>query len=301
MDGELTAVAHIIDTYIRTFRTSQIQYIVYGMNKLEIYIRDMWGSQLQNIQNKGEKHDNGKVALVTGASRGIGRACAIKLGEAGYKVAVNYNSNEAAANEVVEKIKAAGSEAVAIKANVSDLAQVKTMMREVINTFGQLDVLVNNAGIVKDEFVLMMNPDTIDQCLDLNIKGYMYCTQQAVLKMFSKKQGVIVNVSSVSSKLAVPGQSVYSATKGAVNSMTATMAKELAPYGIRVNAVAPGFIATDMVEALPEDKKEEYLKDIPMKRFGTAEEIGDVVTMLAGPACSYMTGQVIVLDGGLSL
>ena len=226
---------------------------------------------------------NGKVALVTGASRGIGRACAIKLGEAGYKVAVNYNSNEAAANEVVEKIKAAGSEAVAI------------------NAFGQLDVLVNNAGIVKDEFVLMMNPDTIDQCLDLNIKGYMYCTQQAVLKMFSKKQGVIVNVSSVSSKLAVPGQSVYSATKGAVNSMTATMAKELAPYGIRVNAVAPGFIATDMVEALPEDKKEEYLKDIPMKRFGTAEEIGDVVTMLAGPACSYMTGQVIVLDGGLSL
>ena len=131
---------------------------------------------------------NGKVALVTGASRGIGRACAIKLGEAGYKVAVNYNSNEAAANEVVEKIKAAGSEAVAIKANVSDLAEVKTMMREVINTFGQLDVLVNNAGIVKDEFVLMMNPDTIDQCLDLNIKGYMYCTQQAVLKMFSKKQ-----------------------------------------------------------------------------------------------------------------
>ena len=218
---------------------------------------------------------NGKVALVTGASRGIGRACAIKLGEAGYKVAVNYNSNEAAANEVVEKIKAAGSEAVAIKANVSDLAQVKTMMREVINAFGQLDVLVNNAGIVKDEFVLMMNPDTIDQCLDLNIKGYMYCTQQAVLKMFSKKQGVIVNVSSVSSKLAVPGQSVYSATKGAVNSMTATMAKELAPYGIRVNAVAPGFIATDMVEALPEDKKEEYFKvdfeEIPVHFPGTGD------------------------------
>ena len=114
---------------------------------------------------------NGKVALVTGASRGIGRACAIKLGEAGYKVAVNYNSNEAAANEVVEKIKAAGSEAVAIKANVSDLAEVKTMMREVINTFGQLDVLVNNAGIVKDEFVLMMNSDTIDQCLDLYPAG----------------------------------------------------------------------------------------------------------------------------------
>ena len=194
---------------------------------------------------------NGKVALVTGASRGIGRACAIKLGEAGYKVAVNYNSNEAAANEVVEKIKAAGSEAVAIKANVSDLAEVKTMMREVINAFGQLDVLVNNAGIVKDEFVLMMNPDTIDQCLNLNIKGYMYCTQQAVLKMFSKKQGVIVNVSSVSSKLAVPGQSVYSATKGAVNSMTATMAKELAPYDELLDLLPSSIICAIVAHLAP--------------------------------------------------
>lgn len=245
--------------------------------------------------------ENTRVALVTGASRGIGRACAIKLGQAGYKVVVNYNSNEAAAKEVVNAIGEAGSEAIAIKADVADLVQVKAMMREVIKTYGQLDVLVNNAGIVKDEFVLMMSSDTIDKCLDLNIKGYMYCTQQAVLKMFSKKQGVIINVSSVSSKLAVPGQSVYSATKGAVNSMTQTMAKELAPYGIRVNAVAPGFIATDMVEALPEDKKEEYLKDIPLNRFGTAEEVGDIVAMLAGPACSYMTGQVLVLDGGLSL
>jgi 3-oxoacyl-[acyl-carrier protein] reductase len=242
-----------------------------------------------------------KVALVTGASRGIGRACAIKLGEKGYKVVVNYNSNEAAAAEVVDAIKAAGSDAVAIKANVSDIADVKRLMKETIASFGQLDVLVNNAGIVKDEFVLMMNPDTIDQCLDLNIKGYLYCTQQAVLKMFSKKKGAIVNVSSVSSKLAVPGQTVYSSTKGAVNAMTATMAKELAPYGIRVNAVAPGFIATDMMDSIPEDKKEEHLANIPLKRFGTAEEVANVVAMLAGEECSYVTGQVIVLDGGLSL
>lgn len=242
-----------------------------------------------------------KVALVTGASRGIGRACAIRLGQAGYRVVVNYNSNEAAANEVVDAIKAVGSDAVAVKADVADPAQVKTLMRETVNAFGQIDVLVNNAGIVKDEFVLMMSSDTIDKCLDLNIKGYLYCTQQAVLKMFSKKKGCIINVSSVSSKLAVAGQAVYSSTKGAVNSMTATMAKELAPYGIRVNAVAPGFIATDMVDELPEDKKEEYLKDIPLKRFGTAEEVADVVNMLASDACSYMTGQVIVVDGGLSL
>lgn len=255
---------------------------------------------MENISN-ADSNEMAKAALVTGASRGIGRACAIRLGQAGYRVAVNYNSNEAAANEVVEQIKAAGGDAIAVKADVADPEQVKLMMRETVNAFGQLDVLVNNAGIVKDEFVLMMSSETIDKCLDLNIKGYLYCTQQAVLKMFSKKQGVIINVSSVSSKLAVPGQAVYSSTKGAVNSMTATMAKELAPYGIRVNAVAPGFIATDMVEQLPEDKKEEYLKDIPLRRFGTAEEVADVVNMLASDACSYMTGQVIVLDGGLSL
>ncbi len=242
-----------------------------------------------------------KVALVTGASRGIGRACAIRLGREGYKVVVNYNSNEEAANEVVNTIKEAGGEAIAIKADVSDIKEAKNLVREAVYTYGQLDVLVNNAGIVKDEFVLMMSEETIDKCLDLNIKGYLYCTQQAVLKMFSKKQGVIINVSSVSSKLAVPGQSVYSSTKGAINSMTATMAKELAPYGIRVNAVAPGFIETDMIQQLPEDKREEYLRDIPLKRFGTAEEVAEMVTMLAGPACSYITGQVIVLDGGLSL
>ena len=242
-----------------------------------------------------------KVALVTGASRGIGRACAISLGKKGYTVVVNYNSNEAAANEVCDIIKANGSDASAYKADVSDLTQVKTMIRDVAKQYGRIDVLVNNAGIVKDEYVLMMNPDTIDQCLDLNIKGYMYCSQQAALKMFSKKRGCIINVSSVSSILAVAGQSVYSATKGAVNSMTATMAKELAPYGIRVNAVAPGFIATDMVDKLPEDKKTEYLDTIPLKRFGNPEEVGDVVAMLASDECSYITGQVFVIDGGLSL
>lgn len=241
------------------------------------------------------------VALVTGASRGIGRACAIKLGQEGYRVVVNYNSNEAAAKEVVDAIVAAGSEAIAVKANVADPAEVKTLVRETVAAYGQIDVLVNNAGIVKDEYVLMMSTETIDKCLDLNIKGYLYTTQQVALKMFSKKKGSIVNVSSVSSKLAVPGQSVYSSTKGAVNSMTATMAKELAPYGIRVNAVAPGFIATDMIDDIPEEKKEEYLKDIPLKRFGTVEEVANVVAMLAGEASSYITGQVVVLDGGLSL
>ncbi len=242
-----------------------------------------------------------KIALVTGASRGIGRACAIALGKKGYFVIVNYNSNEEAAVEVKSIIESNGGEADIYKANVSVLDEVKLMFREITKKYGKIDVLVNNAGIVKDEYVLMMTPDTIDKCLDLNIKGYMYCSQQAALKMFSKKKGCIINVSSVSSKLAVAGQSVYSATKGAVNSMTATMAKELAPYGIRVNAVAPGFIATEMIEAIPEEKREQYIKDIPLGRFGTAEEVASAVVMLASDACSYVTGQVLVLDGGLSL
>ncbi len=242
-----------------------------------------------------------KVAVVTGASRGIGRGCALRLARDGMAVVVNYASNEAAANAVVEEIKAAGGEAIAYRADVSKPEEVREMFKVAFKTYGQIDVLVNNAGIVRDEYLLMMSNESLDKCLDLNIKGYFYCAQQAALKMFRKKNGVIINMSSVSSKMALAGQSVYSATKGAVNSMTQTMAKELAPYGIRVNAVAPGFINTDMIDALPEDKKEEYLKDVPLGRFGSVEEVASVVSMLASDAASYMTGQTLILDGGLSL
>ena len=174
------------------------------------------------------------------------------------------------------------------------------MFREVSKTYGQIDVLVNNAGIVRDEYLLMLKPETMDKCFDLNIKGYVYCAQQAALKMF-KKGGAIINMSSVSSKMALAGQAVYSATKGAVNSLTQTLAKELAQYKIRVNAVAPGFIATEMIDAIPEEKREEYLKEIPAKRLGTGEDVANVVAALASDAFSYVTGQVIVIDGGLSL
>lgn len=242
-----------------------------------------------------------KVAVVTGASRGIGRACALRLAEDGMTVVVNYSRSEAAALEVVEQIKAKGGDAIALRADVSDPAAVKEMFKTVWKTYGQIDVLVNNAGIVRDEYLLMLTEDSLNTCLDLNLKGYFYCAQQAVLKMFRKKSGVIVNMSSVSSKMALAGQSVYSATKGAINSMTQTMAKELAPYGIRVNAVAPGFIETEMIDALPDDKRVEYLKNVPLGRFGRVEEVAAMVSMLASDATSYLTGQVIVLDGGLSL
>lgn len=242
-----------------------------------------------------------KVAIVTGASRGIGRACALRLAKDGYTTVVNYAHSATEAEAVLEEIRKNGGDGMIYKADVSNLDEVKAMMRDVGKAYGQIDVLVNNAGIVRDEYLLMLNPDTLDRCMDLNVKGYLYCAQQAVLKMFRKKSGVIINMSSVSGILALPGQCVYSATKGAVNSMTQTMAKELAPYGIRVNAVAPGFIRTEMIDALSDEKKKEYLDTVPMHRFGEADEVAGIVSMLASDTCRYMTGQILTLDGGISL
>lgn len=242
-----------------------------------------------------------KVALITGSSRGIGRACAVALAKRGYDIAVNYNSNDAKAKEVVDEITSLGRKAVAYKADTADLTAVKQMFREVVKEFGKLDVLVNNAGVVDDAYLLMIREDSLTRSLDINIKGYFHCAQQAALKMLSKRSGKIINISSVSSVLAVEGQAVYSATKGAVNSMTAVMAKELAPKGITVNAVAPGFIATEMMDAIPEELKAKYLEQVPMHRFADPEEVANTVAALCSGDFSYLTGQTIVLDGGLSL
>ena len=242
-----------------------------------------------------------KVALITGSSRGIGKACALRLAEKGFDIAVNYNSNEEAAKKTGEEITALGRRAAAYNADTSDLKQVQDMFRAAFKELGSIDVLVNNAGVVNDAYLLMLSADSLQKSLDINIKGYFNCAQQAALKMMKNRSGRIINISSVSSVLSLAGQSVYSATKGAVNSMTATLAKELAPYGIQVNAVAPGFVETEMITAVPEEKLKEYLEAIPMKRFAKAEEIAEAVALLADNSLSYMTGQVLILDGGMSL
>lgn len=241
------------------------------------------------------------VAIVTGASRGIGKACAVALAKRGYDVAVNYVSNEAAAQSVVQELEGFGVRALAVQADTSDLPSVKNMFRTVVKELGGVDVLVNNAGVVDDRFLLMLTEESLTRSLDINIKGYFHCAQQAALKMMRKKSGVIVNISSVSSIMAIPGQSVYSATKGAVNALTATLAKELAPYGIRVNAVAPGFVETEMLDHIPAEQKEGYFKAVPMGRFAAPSEVADAVCTLCQPELSYLTGQTLVLDGGLSL
>ncbi len=241
------------------------------------------------------------VAIITGASRGIGRACAVRLARDGYKVVINYSSNTDKANEVLEEIKAFGGEAMIYKADVSNLNEVKEMVKAVYKEYGEIDVLVNNAGIVRDELLLMLSEKNLDSCFNLNVKGYFYMAQACALKMFKKKKGVIINMSSVSGHFALPGQSVYGATKGAVNQMTRTLAKELAGYGIRVNAVAPGFIETEMLNDIPQETKEEYLKNIPLHQFGQTSDVAEVVSFLASDKAKYITGEVITLDGGLSL
>lgn len=241
------------------------------------------------------------VAIITGASRGIGRACAIRLARDGYTVVINYSSSDAKAHEVLDTVIANGGSGMIYKADVSNADEVNKMVREVYKAYGSIDVLVNNAGIVRDEFLFSITQESLGKCFDLNVKGYFYCAQACSLKMFKKKKGVIINMSSVSGKYALPGQSVYGATKGAVNQMTATLAKELAGYGIRVNAIAPGFIETEMIDAIPAEKKEEYLKVIPQHKLGSTEDVANLVSFLASDDSQYITGQVITLDGGLSL
>ena len=241
----------------------------------------------------------GKVALVTGASRGIGREIAIQLAEAGAKVAVNYSGSEAKANEVVESIKAAGGEAFAIQADVSNAESVEAMVKAVISEFGALDILVNNAGITRDNLLMRMKEEEWDAVINTNLKGVFICTKAVTRQMMKQRKGRIINIASIVGVCGNPGQANYVAAKAGVIGLTKTTAKELSSRNITVNAIAPGFITTDMTDELPEDVKNEMLKQIPLARFGNPSDIANVVRFLAADASSYITGQTIHVDGGM--
>lgn len=241
----------------------------------------------------------GKVALVTGASRGIGQATAIDLAKAGADVVVNFIGNEAVAQETVEKIEALGRKAIKIKADVGNAEEVQAMVDEAVAAFGHIDILVNNAGITRDGLLIRMKDSDWDDVLNINLKGVYLVTKAVAKLMVKQRAGRIINMTSVSGVTGNVGQANYAAAKAGVIGFTKTCAKELAARGITVNAIAPGFIETAMTDVLPEKIKEGIAGTIPFGRMGQPEEIAKVVTFLASDFASYITGQVLNVDGGM--
>ncbi len=238
-----------------------------------------------------------QVAIVTGASRGIGRAIALSLATEGAKVVINYATSSAAADELVEEIVAGGGDAIALGADVSKADQVDTLFKSVMAKWGRIDILVNNAGITRDTLLLRMKLEDWQAVIDLNLTGVFLCTKAVSKIMLKQSRGRIINIASVSGLMGNPGQANYSAAKAGVIGFTKTIAKELASRAITVNAVAPGFITTDMTKDL---KSDEILKYIPLGRYGEPEEIAGMVRFLAtDPAAAYITGQVFNVDGGM--
>ncbi|SEN15430.1 3-oxoacyl-[acyl-carrier-protein] reductase [Lihuaxuella thermophila] len=241
----------------------------------------------------------GKVAVVTGGSRGIGRAVAITLAQAGADVAIFYAGNRAAAEQTIAEIEKAGRKGLALQVDVSMAEQVESAMKEVMASFGRIDILVNNAGITRDNLLMRMKEEEWDQVIDTNLKGVFLCTKAVTRTMMKQRSGRIINISSVVGVMGNPGQANYVAAKAGVIGLTKTTAKELASRGITVNAVAPGFIETDMTAVLEEDLKQQMLGAIPLGRFGSAQDVAEAVKFLASDASAYITGQTIHVDGGM--
>jgi 3-oxoacyl-[acyl-carrier protein] reductase len=238
-----------------------------------------------------------QVAIVTGASRGIGKATALGLAATGMKVVVNYASSSTAANAVVSEIRDHGGQAIAVQANVAEADAVEQLIKTTLDTFGRIDVLVNNAGITRDTLLLRMKLADWQAVIDLNLTGVFLCTKAVAKIMLKQKRGRIVNITSVAGLMGNPGQANYSAAKAGVIGFTKTVAKELASRGVTVNAVAPGFIATDMTEGLD---AEPILQFIPLARYGNPEEVAGTIRFLAtDPAAAYITGQTLNVDGGM--
>lgn len=239
----------------------------------------------------------GQVAIVTGGSRGIGRATAIALAAEGAHIVVNYASSSTAADEVVTEVQSMGVEAIAVQADVSNAEQVDALVEAAMSRWGHVDVLVNNAGITRDTLLLRMKPEDWQAVINLNLTGVFLCTRAVSKIMLKQRSGRIVNITSVAGQMGNPGQANYSAAKAGVIGFTKTVAKELASRGITVNAVAPGFIATDMTHNLD---SEGILKFIPLGRYGQPEEVAGLIRFLAAdPAAAYITGQVMNVDGGM--
>lgn len=243
----------------------------------------------------------GKIALVTGASRGIGRQIALTLGKEGATVIVNYNGSAAKAEEVVKEIEAAGGRAEAVQCNVSDFESCGKMLADIVSGYGRLDILVNNAGITRDNLLMKMSEEDFDAVINTNLKGVFNCVKHISRQMLKQKAGRIINISSVSGVLGNAGQANYCAAKAGVIGITKSAARELASRGITVNAVAPGFIATEMTEVLNDSIKAAVTEQIPMKHFGSTEDIAHTVAFLASDKAGYITGQVLCVDGGMAM
>ena len=244
---------------------------------------------------------SGKIALVTGASRGIGRQIALTLAGYGATVIVNYNGSEAKAKEVLKEIEEAGGTAEAIQCSVADFAASQDMIQGIVKKYGRLDILVNNAGITRDNLIMKMSEEDFDAVLDTNLKGAFNCIKHVSRQMLKQRSGRIINISSVSGVMGNAGQANYCASKAGVIGLTKSVARELGSRGITCNAVAPGFIKTGMTEVLPEDVKTAMGEQIPLKRFGETSDVAEAVAFLASDHASYITGQVLSVDGGMAM
>ncbi len=242
-----------------------------------------------------------KVAVVTGASRGIGRAIAIELAQQGATVVINYNGSKACAKEVLDTIEAQGGHGMIYQCNVSEFTECEQFFQDVIQAYGRIDILVNNAGITRDGLIMRMSEMDYDQVMDTNLKGTFHCIRFVTRQMMKQRAGRIVNISSVSGVLGNAGQANYSASKAGVIGLTKAVAREVASRGITVNAIAPGFIETEMTDALSDNVKEMAIKQIPLGAFGQVEDIAHMVTYLSSDKGKYITGQVIHVDGGMAI
>jgi len=242
-----------------------------------------------------------KVALITGASRGIGKETACTLAREGIFVVINYNGSQQKALDVLESIKRNGGEGAIYQCNVADYSQTEEMIKNLIKEYGHIDILVNNAGITRDNLIMKMSEEDFDKVIEINLKGCFNTIRHLSRQMIRQRSGKIINVASVSGVLGNAGQANYAASKAGIIGLTKTMARELASRGICVNAVAPGFIKTEMTEVLPDSIREGVTGQIPLKRFGETKDIAEMIAFLASDKADYITGQVIHVDGGMAM